>query len=392
MIPSDRIAMLPRWVTSLMPLLVWSQVHWAMLLQVWTLGLNASRFFSLRLILSHKQAVFPKCEDDPSYMVTATGSLQLHGRALPAITLSESQTVPATGIGHQDARAVQGTITFYNGLFSSQTIAAGTMLTGTDGVQIITDQAASLPAANPPRLGYATVSAHALMQGSSGNIPAYDINSACCATAIKAVNAAAFHGSQNARDYAIVTKEDITAAAGALTQSLAQSMQGALQAQVTQNESQLILPYSRAVTPNHKVGDEAKNVTVTVSEMCSAVAYNREAVEERVTSFLSDLAGKKLGHGYSRIGNIHVSVKEATITRAATLPVFVSFQAQGTWGYAVTKEGEQRIKLLIAGKNKHDALQILRSLPGIQEAAISGIDDLAKLPKSVSAIHLVIIV
>src|SRR5260370_22390289 len=78
-----------------------------------------------------------------SKTVTATGTLQLQTRAIPPITLSQSQTIQTTGKEHQDARASQGTITFYNGLYTSQTVQAGTILTGADGVQIATDQNAS---------------------------------------------------------------------------------------------------------------------------------------------------------------------------------------------------------------------------------------------------------
>src|SRR5206468_3908099 len=45
---------------------------------------------------------------------------QIPGRMLPALTLSQSETVKTTGIGHQAATSSQGYITFYNGLLSSQ--------------------------------------------------------------------------------------------------------------------------------------------------------------------------------------------------------------------------------------------------------------------------------
>ena len=77
---------------------------------------------------------------------TATGG-QIPARRLPPLTLTQTKTALATGKRHQDAEAAMGTITFYNGLFTSQTIAAGTTLTGSDGVQVITDQLAVIPAA-----------------------------------------------------------------------------------------------------------------------------------------------------------------------------------------------------------------------------------------------------
>src|SRR6266699_3737559 len=133
--------------------------------------------------------------------ITLTTAIQVHGRELPALTLIQSTTAPATGKQHQDPTRAAGTITFYNGLLSSQTVAAGTIVTGNDGVQIITDQAARIPAGNPPSYGQVTVSAHAVVAGPKGNVPAYDINTACCATSVVSKNTESFTGGAAAREY-----------------------------------------------------------------------------------------------------------------------------------------------------------------------------------------------
>ena len=92
-------------------------------------------------------------------MVVAPGvttRMHIPARQLTPLTLIQSTTSVATGKGHQDAEAAVGTITFFNGLFMSQTIAAGTTLTGSDGVQVVTDRLAVIPAASaspPPAYG-----------------------------------------------------------------------------------------------------------------------------------------------------------------------------------------------------------------------------------------------
>ena len=58
--------------------------------------------------------------------VTLTAPLALPTRALAPMSLSQSLTIATTGEGHQDARAATGTLTFYNGLFTAQTIPRGT--------------------------------------------------------------------------------------------------------------------------------------------------------------------------------------------------------------------------------------------------------------------------
>lgn len=318
--------------------------------------------------------------------IKATGTLQLQARVIPPITLSQAQTIPTTGKGHQDARAAQGTITFYNGLYTSQTVQAGTILTGADGVQIATDQNASLPAANPPSLGYATVSAHALTKGSSGNISAYDINQACCATAIKGVNTISFSGGRDERNFQTVAKADIDTKARALKTTLAQSVTGAFQGQLKPQEQLQLLPCAPTVSSDHQPGREAREVQITVSETCSAVAFNHETLITQATNILSHQALQQLGTGYSLLGDIHISVKQAIITHTTPPLVFISFSSQGTWMYALNKNEQQRLQGLLAGKSRQEALQTLVSLPGIEHASIAW-DEHTKLPKNGNDIH-----
>jgi len=70
---------------------------------------------------------------------------QVPGRALPAMTMSQQKTEATTGTAHQDAKVGRGIITFYNGATFTQTILAGTALTGADGVQLVTDADAIIP-------------------------------------------------------------------------------------------------------------------------------------------------------------------------------------------------------------------------------------------------------
>jgi hypothetical protein len=325
-----------------------------------------------------------------SQTVTLSSTLRL-GRLLSPITVSQSQTVPTTGKGHQDAKAATGSITFYNGQFTQVTVSAGTLLTGANGIQVITEQEAAIPAANPPMFGQATVSAHATKTGSRGNIPAYNISVACCAVSVLAKNTTPFQGGQNARDFQTVSKRDIDATANPLKTTLAQSITGAFQGQVTPTEQLYMLPCTSQVTSDHQPGQEATIVNVTVSATCSAVAYTSQALAEKVTALLSTQAVKKLGTGYSLIGDVEVSVKQATVTRTTTPLVFLSFFSQGTWVYTLNTSEQQRIKQLIAGKTKQAALYILLSVPGIERVSMSW-DENTKLPRDSRSIKLVLII
>jgi hypothetical protein len=219
-----------------------------------------------------------------SETLTLSGTLQL-GRLLSPLTISQSQTVPTTGKGHQDATSATGFLTLYNGEFQSVTIAAGTMLTGANGIQVITDQDVTIPAANPPRFGQGSISAHAVSPGIQGNIPAYAINQACCAVSVLAKNTTPFHGGQDERNFQTVAKSDIAATAATLKTTLSQSVPGAFQGQLKPNEQLYILPCSPTVTADHQAGQEATLVKVTVSQSCSAVAYNSQELEKKQQRF-----------------------------------------------------------------------------------------------------------
>jgi len=332
--------------------------------------------------------IIPKSQTD-----TLSGTLQL-GRVLPPLTISQSQTTATTGKGHQNAKAATGFITFYNGQFQHVTIAAGTILTGSSGIQVVIDQDADIPAANPPSFGQITVSAHAVNAGEGGNIPAYDINQACCATSVLAKNINSFYGGQDERTYNTVTYKDIHSLSTVLKTTLAHSITGALQGQLRPQEQLQLLPCSPTVTSDHQPGDEATQVKVTVSETCSAVAYSSQELETKARDFLIHLSAAKPGAGYSVLGEVHVTIKQASVTSTPHPLVFLSFRAQGTWIYGHSYSVQQQIIHLIAGKTTQEALKLLTSLPGIEQASIhfQGFGDATRLPKQSSDIHIAIIV
>lgn len=322
-------------------------------------------------------------------LVTLSGTLQL-GRPVSSLTISQEATTPTTGKGHQDAKQARGMITFYNGQFQTITVPAGTILTGSSGVQIATDQDAVIPAAalNPPAFGDVTVSAHAVYAGNKGNIQAFDINQMCCTTSVIVKNTTPFDNGQDERDYQTVARQDIDTTALRLKTTLAKSVNGALQGQLTQGEHLQLLPCTPTVTANHHIGQEAPTVKVTLSETCSAVAYNNNELVTKATDLLSHQELHTLGTDYSLIGTVQVTITQATVTRTTSTLIF---SCQGTWVYALSQEAQQHIKHLIAGKARQEAIKLLLSLPGIEAATLEG-ENTTTLPKSLDAIHLRIIV
>jgi len=157
-----------------------------------------------------------------SHTVTLTGTLQL-GRVLQPLTISQSQTTATTGKGHQDAQAATGSVTFYNGQQTEQTIAQGTVLTGSDGVSIETTQSATIPPGNP-NTGYGTVTipAQARQAGSNGNIQEGDVNTPIAIAVF--VKNTQFTGGQDERNFQTVAKADISSVATPLKTAVMHSM------------------------------------------------------------------------------------------------------------------------------------------------------------------------
>ncbi len=324
---------------------------------------------------------------------TAAGG-QIAGRQLPSLTLSQTRTAPATGKGHQDAQYARGTITFYNGLFTSQTVVAGTVLTGSDGVQVVTDQLAVIPAAlatSPPTYGQITVSTHAAGTGPQGNIRVRDINEACCLPSVLAQNRVAFQGGQNERDFTVVTRTDIDNIASSLASTLMQGEQAALASQLTAGEALVTPACKPEVASDHRPGAEAAAVTVAVSVRCTAVAYESAALRDEATQAFTQQAAHLLGTHYSLVGSIQVQVVRSALRDNKREVATIAVHVGGIWAYRFSQDELEKIKKRIAGYTLRQARQTLLSLPGIRKVDIDGIGENGRLPKDIAHFHILLL-
>src|SRR5258708_3233397 len=239
----------------------------------------------------------------PTVSILTSQQVALPGtRFFHPITLSQAQTAPTTGIGHENARAATGTVTFYNGLFTAQLIPQGTVFTGSDGVQVATDADVSIPAANPPMFAIASVFAHALLSGTSGNITAGDINTTI-SNGILVRNLGAFYGGQNATNYHTVTREDITTFSNQLKNVLLNTANRLFGKQLQRGEVLTTPQCNPMVTANRQVGQEATQVQVTVKETCKASAYSLD----RIKRFLAGKNTQDVVQLFKAFGQVAIS-------------------------------------------------------------------------------------
>jgi hypothetical protein len=316
-----------------------------------------------------------------SRAVTATGTLtvttgpanatqhEIPGRVLGTMTMSQAQSIPTTGTGHQDAQAASGTITFSNAAPYVQTVAAGTLLTGADGVEVVTNSEAVIPAGNltTGKYGQVTVSAHAVLPGPGGNIAANDIYGQCCRLNVFAANSA-FSRGVSARTYPMVTAHDINTVATNLEKQLTRSMQAAFAPQVSSDETLIVpLPCTPLVNPDHEIGTEATEVQVTVSLVCTGEVYRTNAYQAQMTQLVTH-AALPLGPGYQQTGTIQASVTATTYRPHGA--VILAVKGAGTWTYQINATERAAIVERIAGKSKAQATALLLAMPGVQSAAI----------------------
>src|SRR6266849_4923934 len=275
----------------------------------------------------------------------------------------------ASGVAHVPATVAYGTLTFYNDAPYPQTIAAGTVLTGADGVQVVTDALASIPAGNP--LGAITVSAHAALAGARGNIDALDINALCCVAGVAVKNTAGFSGGQDAQTYTTVRQADIDGLARPLIDTLTQDAQTGVRLQLHPQEWMVTLPTcSNAVNTDHPAGSRATQVTVTVQVACRTEVYDQQTALQLAATSLKQETSATLGSNYALIGQVTTTLVGVSVADTKLGTLALSIGAGGVWVYQWSSAHLEALARRIAGTQKQEALVLLLREAGIQTASI----------------------
>lgn len=306
-----------------------------------------------------------------SFVVTAvTGTpnpaaQQVQARIISATTPSGSASANATG-SIPGANAT-GTLTFLNTGFSGITISGGT-LTGKSGVPVFFNGPLFIPASSS-----VPVRGTAVNPGVAGDIPIFDIAYSCCgSSSILVRNTTAFSGGQNPVPNSVITQKDINTASNNLITTLKPSAQAALQKLVQANEAVVngSLNCTTNVTANHRVGDQAKSVTVTGTATCTEEVYDQKGALTLAANALKAEAAKNPGAGYALVGNVVTSITSATvIDKKHTVSLVIL--AQGVWVYQFTSAILTNIKNKIAKQPESTAQADLNGTTGVKSATIS---------------------
>ncbi len=237
-------------------------------------------------------------------------SLVIQGYALAPVSRTIKVTAIATGKQHVPATTAMGKITFYNGAIYAQIIPFDTVLKGSDGIQVVTDEQAVIPPAaqtTPPTYGQVSVAAHALVSGKAGNIQSGDINEACCVTSVIAQNTL-FHGGRDAYTYTYLSDQDVKDTTAPLLP--------ALQAQTlsTLPNPQLNPTCTTVTTSTPGIGKDTVNAVLSITEMCKALSYSVSSVKDAINLYSKHFGTGTLTHVQFSI----VGVKAVVITLYVT--------------------------------------------------------------------------
>jgi hypothetical protein len=244
-----------------------------------------------------------------------TGQVQVY--AFAQIKKTEQLTVSASGSLHQNATKATGLITFYNGLFTPQTVPLGITITGKDGVSVITGQQAVIPAATPttpPTYGTVSVTAYSMIFGTLGNIVANDIDSACCGSSILAQNLYAFSGGQDAKNVPVLTKTDLSTGTQTLISQVNSAITSQEQAETKSGYILLPLDCSQTLTANHQPGNQAGAAILTLKETCTPVAYLAPDIATLAQRLFTLPQGYRLVSFTALVAQSHANAQGGTLT------------------------------------------------------------------------------
>lgn len=306
--------------------------------------------------------------------VTGTPNISHHevlARLISVTTGPQEAAIPTTGKGHMPAFRATGSVTFYNQLTAPQTIASGTVLTGVDGVQVVTERVAFIPAALPPVEGQVTIPAQALQAGPKGNITVHDINTLCCVEGVAVQNLVAFTGGEQAHEYPAVSQQDFDGVSEPLTTALTHHAQSTFHAQVLPNEQEVTPPQcTSTVQPDHPVGSEATQVSVVVAVTCRGEVYDMHAAKALAIALLTEQAAKDLGPSYSCVGHIAASITQVRLLDAHHSTLSLVVKAEGTWSYRFSSSRLHTFARLVVGKSVKEAKALLQKMQGVRTVTI----------------------
>ena len=148
------------------------------------------------------------------------------------------------------------------------------------------------------------------------------------------------------------------------------------------------------MTSDQHVGDEARQITVTFTQICRGETYQTQALHTLITQMVTAQANKRLGTGYQLSGAVESRVTASHLLHGEQqrAGMTIEVRGSGTWSYQFDEAYLHTIATRLAGQNRQQATELLLHLPGVSQVAmtISGTET-TSLPPDPARIHLVVL-
>jgi hypothetical protein len=222
---------------------------------------------------------------------TSNNILKVHAVQKEVTGERAADTTGTTIVGDK----AKGKVTIFNATSSLKTFPAGTVLTGPNSLKFTTDTqvevASSSGSASSLTPGKADVSVTASAIGTASNLGTKSEFSVANFDKMSYVasNESALAGGSS-REIQAVSKKDIDSLTDALTIQLKEQAQAELQA-LTEGDAHVLPAVTVTVkdsTPNAKVGDEVKTISVSMTVVASSYSYDQADLTPIATALLAD--------------------------------------------------------------------------------------------------------
>jgi hypothetical protein len=297
---------------------------------------------------------------------------QIAGARFLTATIKQSSVQTASGKGVAQAGYASGTIAMEAHLstpYDYVSEAAGTTITGTDGITLVSDQGATAFWKNTVYF-----QAHVSSPGSYGNIPVgafYSVSTHGSEYAVL-VNTTPLTGGQNAGPYSFVQQKDITAGEQALTPKATQSALAALHAQMLAGETWIEAPVCATISSSDKaVNERVKNFQVLVTATCTGEVYNTLTIDAVADQQFTALAYSRFGANYQLLGEVATTLIKVQVLDKKEGSLTVSLTSQGRWVYQFSAAEKQAMARIISDKGIAEARQLLLRQANVEGVTIS---------------------
>ena len=320
-----------------------------------------------------------------SYTITAVSGTpdgsqnQIGEQQISVTTQAYSSTVNATGTTYVGGSSAQGKADIYNfDTTKPLNLAAGRSFPNDGGCApssetIVLDAAVTNLAAGA---GPITVPIHIQPKGvvkgnPAGCVPLIEyITGNCSGSPCTEIAVNITTNGTDPQPQTVVQQSDIDNVAATLEQNNQPNADQEIQSQLQSGQQEIAgtAQCSPNVNANHAAGDQASQVTVTVTFTCTAEVFTAKDATDLAGQLLKNDAQSQLGAQYAPVGQIAGTIVSSSPGDQGAENLVVG--ASGTWVYQFSATEQQNLAALIVGKTTQQARQTLLAQPGVADAVI----------------------